>query len=68
MKNLKNTLRYSLYLLLVCVFTSCYVHNYEYEKACEICKEYDGVEYVNIDLWEKRVRCNDEYYQALNAR
>ncbi len=38
-----------------------------WEDACEICKEHKGVRYVNIDIWDIRVRCNDDFRKKLNV-
>lgn len=68
-RNLISRTAICLYLVLVAVlFSSCgKVNDYQWEEACEICKEHEGVRYVNIDMWDTRVRCNDGFYRELNG-
>ena len=64
MKRLNKKVSYALYTLLCVVFLlgcSPKVYKYEIDKACEICKERDGILYMYYDVNEWYVKCNDGY-------
>ena len=64
MKRLNKKVSYTLYTLLCVVFLlgcSPKVYKYEIDKACEICKERDGILYMKYDVNEWYVKCNDGY-------
>lgn len=64
MKRLNKKVSYTLYTLLCVVFLlgcSPKVYKYEIDKACEICKERDGILYMTYDVNEWYVKCNDGY-------
>ena len=69
MKRLNKKVSYTLYTLLCVVFLlgcSPKVYKYEIDKACEICKERDGILYMTYDVNEWYVKCNDGYSERFN--
>ena len=65
----KTVSKYFLYALLcVCFLTSCgknKIYKYEVNKACEVCKDHDGLLYMHYDVWEWVIKCNDGYVERV---
>lgn len=66
---LNKKISYVIHVFLCVVFLlgcSPKIYKHEIEKACEICKERNGVLYITYDVTEFYVKCNDGHSERFN--